>query len=260
MSSLRRMLAILDEFSLEQPVLTAEELMERLSYSRGTVYRYLKELTLSGLLASVGGGYALGPKVIELDYTIRQTDPYITVVRPIMRALGDRLDCDVLMCSFYQGRVVVLHHERGADNLTMSYGRGRRMPTFLGAPSKSIIASLPKAKLKRLFESGAIEIGQSKFPSEWDAFYAEIKSIRRKGYALSKGELDAGNVGVAAPLKTDPPASLAFVFPGSRFEIADESRVADIIRNAAGQANSLIARMEHGQDGIDWFDPASKTA
>jgi len=254
------MLVILDEFTPEDPVLTAEQIMARLSYSRGTAYRYLKELTSAGLLASVGGGYTLGRKVIELDYTIRQTDPYITVVRPIMHALGERLDCVVLMCSFYQGRVVVLHHERGADNLTMTYGRGRRMPTFLGAPSKSILASLPKAMLRKLFESSSAEIASSAFPKDWNSFYDEIKGIRRRGYALSRSELDTGNVGVAAPLNTDPPASLAFVFPESRFEIADERRVADIIRSAAEQANTLIARMESGEAGIDWFDPVSKTA
>ena len=259
MSSLTRMLAILDEFTVSLSVLSAEDIMSRLSYSRGTAYRYLRELTAAGLLTSVGGAYALGPRIIELDFSIRSSDPYIKIVQPIMRSLSDRLDCDILMSSYYQGRVIVRHHERGNEEFTMSYGRGRRMPLFLGAPSKIILASLPKSKLQKLFEDNIEQLSGSEFSDDWDEFYKQIKRIRRQGFALSRGELDEGNVGVSAPLKTDPPSSLTFVFSRTRFEIADEKRVGEIILSASEQANSLIAQMESGADNpVQWLDTSKR--
>ena len=41
MSTLKRALAILDLFSLATPVLTAEEIISKLSYSAPTGYRYI---------------------------------------------------------------------------------------------------------------------------------------------------------------------------------------------------------------------------
>jgi len=258
MSSLSKMLAIFDEFSADTPTLTAEEIATRLGYSMGTAYRYLRELTAAGLLTGVGGAYALGPRIIEMDFLIRQSDPYMRIIQPIMRGLRNRLDCDVLMCNFYQGRIVVSHHERGSEQFTMSYGRGRRMPLLRGSPSKSILATLPKSKLRRLFDQEAGKADASDL--DWDSFYTEIKSIRRRGFALSKGELDPGNVGVAAALNIDPPGCLVFVFSGSRFEIADEKLVGEIICSAVEQANALIARLEKGESHIDWFNDENLSA
>ncbi|MFP3700510.1 helix-turn-helix domain-containing protein, partial [Burkholderia sp. SIMBA_013] len=45
MSTLKRALAILDLFSLATPVLTAEEIISKLSYSAPTGYRYIRDLS-----------------------------------------------------------------------------------------------------------------------------------------------------------------------------------------------------------------------
>lgn len=247
MSSLKRMLAVLDVFSLETQTLTAEEVMSRLGYSRGTAYRYIRELTTSGFLSRIGGKLSLGPRIIELDYYIRQSDPNLQVIQPVMRSVSDRLDCDVLLTSFFEDRVVVRHHERGTDQLTMSFGRGRRMPLFRGAGSKAIIAALPSARQKRLFADYAEEIKESGLGSTWKEFRANLAAMRRAGYVISMGELDRGNVGVAAPIFLDPapnpPGSLVLVFSARRFAIVDEALLAQICVDAAAQINALIQNL-----------------
>ena len=68
MSSLARMLSILDLFGARAPVLSAEEIIARRNYSRPTGYRYVRELVAAGLLVRAPGGYSLGPRIIELDW------------------------------------------------------------------------------------------------------------------------------------------------------------------------------------------------
>lgn len=46
MSSLTRMLSILDLFSSTDMSMTAESIAERMGFTRTTCYRYVKELTL----------------------------------------------------------------------------------------------------------------------------------------------------------------------------------------------------------------------
>ncbi|MGD9941964.1 MAG: IclR family transcriptional regulator [Burkholderiaceae bacterium] len=252
-SSLTRMLAVLDAFSAQHPVLTADDIMARLGYSRGTAYRYLRELVTVGLLARVAGGaYTLGPRIIELDFAIRQCDPVLSAGIPIMQALRRKLDCDVLLTSFYEDRVVVTHHERGDDLITVSFGRGRVMPMFRGAPSKAIVAWLPPARQKRLYSEHAAEALTAGLGATWADFRAALSSIRKDGYCVSFAELDPGNVGIAAPLATEPPhtpGSLGVVFSRSRYDILDKSLVIDIVRNAAAQIDTLAAQKQQEAAG-----------
>jgi len=261
MSSLRRMLEIVDLYSVQKPLWTAEEIAAELSYSKGSTYRYLKELVDAGLLVNAVGGYAPGPRIIELDFVIREDDPYRHIVLPVMRSLNERLQCEVLACSYYRERVVVSHHFEGTDKMTMSYGRGRRMPMFLGAGSKSIMASMKKRELKRLFEENADQRAAQGVTSDWETFYADMRKIRRRGYAASYAELDEGNVGLAAPLKLKPYGSIVLVFTETRFDIIDEKRVTAMLMEAVAQANDLIANIEAGGTPIEWIrHPGDETS
>src|SRR5580692_9207329 len=134
-----RMLAVLDLFSPERPVLTAEEVAGRLGCSVATAYRYLGRLGAAGLVAGFRAAYALGPRVIELDHTIRQGDPLLHAAQPVMRELRDASGCDVLLASMFGERILAVHHERGGDPAIVSFGRGRPMPLFRGAGSRMMV-------------------------------------------------------------------------------------------------------------------------
>ena len=83
LNSLERILALLDVFKEDHLEWTPDELMAELGYSRPTLYRYLKILKETGLVTSMpSGGFALGPRVVELDFLMRKSD---TLVRYAQR-------------------------------------------------------------------------------------------------------------------------------------------------------------------------------
>ena len=238
------MLAVFDVFTPQDPSLTADEIMARLNYSRGTAYRYIRELTSAGFLKRIGGSYSLGSRIVELDYFIRENDPNLRIVQPILHALSERLECDVLWANFFGDHVVVSHHQRGAAAQVVSYGRGRRMPLFRGAPSKVILSMLPPARLKRIFDASAEEIRLAGLGESWADFKSRVTAIRRAGHFVSVSELDAGSIGIAAPVRADsscPPGSICLVFSAKRFAIADENLLVQIAKDAAAQISAIIA-------------------
>lgn len=244
MSSLNRMLMILDVFSSARPAATADEIIASLGYARGTAYRYLKELCEAGVLTRIDNNYSPGPKIIELDCYIRENDPILLASKPIIAALSDKLQCDVLLTSFYEDRVVVAHHERGDEQITMSYSRGRVMPLFHGAGSKAIIASLPTVRLKRLFNLYKDDIAAAGMGEDWPAFRTGLAEIRRAGISISMGELDPGNVGVAKAIYHDarhPPGSLVLVLRQARYDIIDKGILRDTLDQAVARIGELIA-------------------
>lgn len=224
MSSLTRMLGILDLFDLGQPFWTSEQIMDATGFSRPTTFRYLKELRQTGLLARFGGGYVLGAKAVKLDYIIRQSDPLLHLFQPILARLRDDTDCDVILASLLGEDFFATIHEQ-SGSATVSWPRGRPMPLTRGAGGLAVLASLPPAQLKRIL-AGADEVAEG-----LAALNAEIRTVAKRGYAVSLGALDGENVGIAVPVQLAgvPPAALVLVMSRKRFDTSDVGKIVGLL-------------------------------
>ena len=244
MSSLKRMLAVLDLFSEDAPVWTAEGVIDRLGYSRPTGYRYMRELCAAGLLRrSTGALYVLGTRVIELDYQIRVTDPALIAGRRVMRALAADTGCDVMLASLFGDHVVTVHQEHGSEGVSATYGRGRRLPLYRGMMSKTILASLPRARLRRLYNLDPKAAAKAGFARDWDELVDRLKDIRAEGHCVTRGELDPGLVGTGVPVLVDrgqPPGSLGVVMSKQRFALTDQARLVALLHEAAARIGAAL--------------------
>ena len=243
MTSLARMLDVLSIFSASEPVMTADDIIQRLDYSRPTAYRYMRALCAAGLLSRFASGYTLGPRVIELDYVIRLADPVLKVAKTPMQELAEQYGCEVVLLSMYGAKVVTVHEEKSSDAPRVSFGRGHPMPLFRGAGSKVMMAYLPAAKQKKLFLQHPVEVAASTLGTEWAKFHASLRKIRAVGHDVSKGELDATNVGVAAPIfRTghNVRESIVMIMTKSRYQIADKPLLFETLKKIADSISERI--------------------
>ena len=161
-----------------------------------------------------------------------------------MRELRDRNGCDVLLASMFGDSIVAVHHERGTDPTTISYSRGRQMPLFRGAGSKVILAALSGSRQRRIVEEHRGLLATSTVGRSWEEVRAALKAVRRAGHALSLGELDDVNVGIAVPLVLETalaPASLVLVLNAARYRTTDGGTVVRIAQAARDRIVSAIA-------------------
>ncbi|MGF6918719.1 IclR family transcriptional regulator [Paraburkholderia sp. 40] len=240
MSSITRLLSILELFSEAKPFLSVEDVAAELDCSTPTAYRYVRELLDAGLLIRFAGGdYGLGPRIIKLDYHLRMSDPLLAVGQPIMRELSEHSGFDVVMSRWYGNELVDTHRETHGAALDLRYGRGRTRPLFLGAAPKAILSTFPKAKLAVLFDQYADEIAQSGLGATLDEFRASLLKIRRAGCYLSRGELESNVSALASPLFADDSGeavgSLAVILPTQRLEFANLDRLVESIQEAAAR-------------------------
>jgi DNA-binding IclR family transcriptional regulator len=198
MSSTARVFAILGLFSRTRSIWQTDEIIESLGYSRASGYRYVKELVDAGFLQKVAAGrYALGPRIVELDYQLRQSDPVLLAAAPIMDALAHRSRLNVVLSALYgRDRVIDLHHAR-VDGPDLAYGRGRLRPLFRGAAPKVLIASLPRASLQRLYNARAGEIAAAQLGDTWEEFRRCMNAVREACMYVSLGEVER-HLGAAA--------------------------------------------------------------
>lgn len=224
------MLAVLALFTVEEPEWTVEAAAEKLRVSATTAYRYFKQLTQAGLVSPVSGAsYALGPAIIQMDRQIQICDPMLNAARSVMVDLIQYAaeGTTVLLCRLYHDRVMCVHQVMGrGPQLPVSYERGRLMPLFRGATSKIILAHLPARMLKSLFARHAADIVKAGLGATWDEFRRASAGLRRAGVTVSRGEIDSGRVGIAAPIFDRDRAilgSLSFALPAPR---ADDRLIA----------------------------------
>ncbi len=245
LSSLSSALAVLQLFSAGDPVWTAERIIERLAFSRPTGYRYVRELVATGLLVRVASAsYSLGPRIIELDYQIRQSDPLLKAGLAVINDLVASTGCEINLIGLYGEQIVTTHQQHGVERLPLSFGRGRPMPLFRGAGSKIIVANFPRTRLKKIHAGHRQQVEEAGLGADWDSFKASMATIRRAGFAVSKGELDAGFVGVAAPVFTADGEILGSVIAAlslQRLGITDLDRLVGLVKSGARRISEGIA-------------------
>jgi DNA-binding IclR family transcriptional regulator len=143
MSSLDRMLTILDLFDENLMSIQLDHAVQETGASKATAYRYIQSLCHRGLLApAAGGSYVLGPRIIELDRLVRKMDPLLSSASPLIRAASVRLNINIMLCSFYGDKVMCADLAWPDHSVEEIYERGRPMPMFRGAMAKIILANL----------------------------------------------------------------------------------------------------------------------
>jgi DNA-binding IclR family transcriptional regulator len=252
MPSISNALSILDLYNAQQPLWTAEEVIARLNFSQPTGYRYLRQLCAHGYLVRLPAGYVLGPKIVELDYHIRLSDPILRGARTIMRNLASQTGFDVLLMSTFGDQIITTHQEEGSETLEISFGRGSPMPLFRGAGSKAIVAFLPKAQQRRLHARNVEEASNAGLGRSFEEFEASMRAIRKARIAFSFGELNEGNVGIAAPIfQTSRMScgSLTVVLSSRAYAGTDRDALVRAIKEAANRISVEVMQQSDAVEG-----------
>lgn len=245
-NSANRILAILDVFTEERLEWTPEELMAELGYSRPTVYRYLKSLKEAGLLTSTPDArFTLGPRIVELDFLLRKSDPLILNGKAQLQWLVGRYPCSALIVRWYGTKLLCVASECSTPDPLSSYPRGRPMQLARGAISRAIMAYLPRRQLEAMITKNLDDLSNIGLGRTVAEVMESMRKVRKAGVAIARGEVTPGVVGVAAPVLNAgniPVASLSVTIAGQEIESARlDAIAADVIaaaRNLSAAASS----------------------
>jgi DNA-binding IclR family transcriptional regulator len=239
MSGLKRFNAVLRLFSEEKSAWTVQAISEALNVPVSTAYRTVRDLLAAGFLeTSTEAEYRLGAAFLEFDRLTRLSDPAVQAGRPVLHdvVLQARVPCVGLLSRLYNDTVMCVADEAaGQVEFRTSYERGRPMPLTRGATSRVILAQLPLRRLGKLLERTARGEGNT---AELPGNSREaLLEVRKRGYCISRGEIDQGLVGVAAPIMVPEAGllgSLSLVAEAKSLDDVLERRLVLLIVSAAG--------------------------
>jgi DNA-binding IclR family transcriptional regulator len=243
MNSLSRMLDVLNLFTPDQPVIDIEVVCSQLGYAPASAYRYVRELARVGLLVRLPRGYALGPRVIELEQHMTRFDPLLASSRDLVDDLVAQTGLELLISELYGSTVITILQKSGADEHGLNFGRGTPMDLFRSATSRVILAYLLPRQLRRLFDNAQPQ-ELARTGATWKEFSKSMLQIRKDGYCVSRGELDPDKSGIAAPIFDEKQrilGSITLAGNTERFDAFNPEYLSRLITDAAGKITARIS-------------------
>jgi len=205
-TTISRAFQILELLEEDRSMITADQAAAELGTTRSTTYRYLKTLCDLGFLAQLNrGGFALGPRIVELERRIQLSDPLLNSARPVMQEHAEDLPGSaLLLCSLWGERVLCIHTEvsPAPDGRTIALQRARGMPfpLFKGAASLAILANLPLAKRRSIYLRHGAAIAAEGLGETWSRFRDTTRKIRNAGVSVTTGTFHSNLTAYALPI------------------------------------------------------------
>jgi IclR family transcriptional regulator, pca regulon regulatory protein len=206
--SLERGLAVLCVFTPDRPALGISELARELALTRSTTHRYVATLASLGFLdqdASTGK-YRLGPRVLDLGFSVLGSLELREIAAPYLRRLTDatghtsnlaiRDDTDVILIDRVRGRPGRYHH------LEFTLHVGSRIPAYCSATGKVLLAFLPPPDLGQVLERIDLIQRAPRTLTDKAALLAELDQVRQTGIAVNDEELESALRSIAAPVRS----------------------------------------------------------
>lgn len=248
MTSLERLVSILDLFTPDSPVWASEDIIRYLDVPLSSGYRYIKVLQRAGLLARVANGsYVIGPRVLELDRTSRLRDPVYNAGTPVIRRLTQQTGFSSLLSVLYSDTVMCVQQEPTLDAPAELFSRGQRRPLVGGASANIILAYLPPHQLRSVFNKQRDSVVAAKLGADWDSFKKNLRQIRQDGYCITSGEFRLGIAGLAAPLfnqSGEVLGSIALARAAHPSAIEQYLALAPVVMEAAREITARISEMD----------------
>ncbi len=220
--------------------LTLTEIASRVGLHKSTAHRLLASLEGKGFILrdSATDKYRLGFRLWELSANLSQSDDSGLVLLPEMVRLRDQLGETISLYvrdGLERVRIQAVQSNHGIRRVAPV---GARMPLYVGASSKVLVAFAEPAVLEQLLASADWPSGL-----ERDAFRQQLGETRRLGYATSVEEREPGAAAVSAPILARGgrlAAALAVSGPANRLTLEKMQEHAPLITEAARRMGTML--------------------
>lgn len=167
-----------------------------------SVHRILASLREHGFVAQNAKTkkYKLGLSIMKYGFLMHDSLMLRSVARPFMEELCQKTRETVYLATRENSEGVYIDSIDSPQILKISEPIGLRLPLFIGASNRVILAYLPKATRDKLLDDADWSAVPSLKPLTREYIEQELDVIRAQGYALTTGEATDDTTGIGAPI------------------------------------------------------------
>jgi DNA-binding IclR family transcriptional regulator len=227
---------LLEQFSLESPVLSLAELTRRSRLPKTSVFRVLKVAEACDLIVSTPDGYRPSLRLFELGTIARESFAFGAALNQAVERLAEQIGETVLAATVERNEMLYLAVAEPDRALRVTARAGYRRELWFGATGLVLLAALPPER----------RVLPSKLPRytartivDRQKFERRLDQINRDGFLIERGEYIEHVAGMAVPVRWSDPAHR--VAPLALVAVAPEGRV-----KSAPAAKQIIAILQKG--------------
>lgn len=201
--SVQRALQLLEIVASEpQSGLSLTEIAKTLGVSKSTTLATARTLTAHGILRSIEPGprYKLGTALIRYGELASKGNALGELCLPVLRAVSSATGMTARLAVNQDGYPVGVERVDGPGNVRFHAPLGQPEPPHATAAGKSILAMLSRERVAEVCR----ETGLTRFTehtiTEQETLFAELDTVRRRGYSVDDEEEVMGVFCVGAPV------------------------------------------------------------
>ncbi|MFF2483035.1 IclR family transcriptional regulator [Paenibacillus sp. NPDC058071] len=204
MSVITKAIAILDYLVPQgnEKEVSVTEISRELEMPVQSVHRILGSLADHGFVSqnSRTKKYKLGLSVMKYGFLMWDSLMLRSVARPFMEELSRVTKETVYLATRENTEGVYIDNIDSPQILKISEPIGLRLPLFIGASNRVMLAYLPKRTRDALLSDVEWEKIPSLKPLSRSYIEKDIELIREQGYSMTSGEATEGTSGIGAPI------------------------------------------------------------
>lgn len=218
-------------------------LSEELGYGKASLSKIMATMECEGFVRrDAAGHFHLSWRLLALAFGHAQRVGFSGICAPVLQALADETD-ELVQLAVIEGDHVlfVAKAEGPGQALRLLPLVGLVAPTHATASGKVWLASLPEARALEVMRRQGLARVTSRTITSRARLLAELRRVRRDGYAITDGELDEGGRAIAAPILHAGAVvgAVAVSGPSFRLSVARLQQLAPRVQRAASELQAL---------------------
>lgn len=252
--SIDRVFDLLEYLSAVPAGMTLSDLAVTADLHVSTTHRLLSSLVSRGYVRkdSSTGKYRLTLRLFEISQRVSAVLGLLPVSEHFLEELANISGEAVHLVERCGSEVVYLYKfEPYRNPVNISSSVGRHNPMYCTGVGKSILAHLPEADVRAIWDATDVQRFTDKTILTVEDLFKDLEATRIRGYAIDDEEHDLGVRCVAAPIfnwKGDPVAAISISAPVSRLTDSTMKKYAPQLIRAAEEISGLLGKMPEEQE------------
>jgi IclR family pca regulon transcriptional regulator len=199
--SFERGLAVIRAFDADHPELTLSEVARICGLTRAAARRFLLTLADLGYVRTDGRLFRLSPRVLELGYAYLSSFSLPDIAEPHLEQLVAHVRESSSLCVLDGDDIVYVARVPTSRIMTATITVGTRFPAHVTSVGRVMLACLPDEDIDARLARAELRPLTARTIVSADLLRAELRRVRRQGYAIVDQELEEGLRSVAAPVR-----------------------------------------------------------
>tara|TARA_R110002051_G_scaffold66583_2_gene120604 strand:- start:1094 stop:1852 length:759 start_codon:yes stop_codon:yes gene_type:complete len=243
-SSITRVLEIIEAVSYASKSLSPLELSQKLDIPKPTIHRLIQNLVDEGFVTvDIGGGIIPGKRVRNLSVELWQQRLFFNERQMILQNLVDELKETCGIGVPYHMNMIYTNRAKTTLPLQIYLPVGAKSPMGCTATGKLYLSQLPSASREKILQNLSLDKFTKNTITDIDALNAELDRIAETGVGIDNEEFISEMVAIAVPIRDTKSRYLASLYvhaPTIRVSLDDLLTHVPQLQKAAQDIQSLV--------------------